>query len=145
MRVVLISTEYKGKANIMAAAWCFPLSADPPLFGVAISKKRHTYEMIKKAGSFSINTVAEDMKQGMFICGTKSGKDIDKFKETGWTKENGKTALSIKEAPLSIECKLENEFETGDHIVFVGKVMNVIKRRQVKTIYHRGGDQFELM
>lgn len=34
--------------NVMPAAWHTPISADPPLYGVLISPKRHTFELLQK-------------------------------------------------------------------------------------------------
>lgn len=143
MRVLLISSSHKGKDNIMAAAWCFPLSFDPPMFGVAISKKRFSYSLIHDSKAYAINTVAAEMKDGMKICGSKTGKDMDKFAVAGWKKEKGKKTVLIADAPVSIECEVVDEYTAGDHIIFVGKAINVVKRSEVKGLYHRGGEEFE--
>ncbi|VVC01225.1 Ferric-chelate reductase (NAD(P)H) [uncultured archaeon] len=143
MRVLLISSSHAGKDNIMPAAWVFPLSFDPPLFGAAISKKRFSYSLIHDSKAYAINTVASGMEKGMWLCGSKTGKDMDKFKEAGWKKENGKKTVLIADAPVSIECEVVDEYAAGDHIIFVGKAINVVKRREAKGLYHRGGEELE--
>jgi flavin reductase (DIM6/NTAB) family NADH-FMN oxidoreductase RutF len=143
MRVVLISSRADGKESIMPAAWCFPLSAEPLMFGVAIAKKRFTYSLMHKSKAFAINLVSPDMKDGMMLCGTKSGKDIDKFKAVGWKREEGKKTVLIRDAPATIECEVAAEHETGDHVVFVGRAINIVKRRDdAKGLYHKGGTDF---
>lgn len=145
MRVVLITAQHGKKDNIMPAAWCYPLSAEPPVFGVAIAKKRHTYALIRDSKTYAINLVSPEMKQGVLACGSKSGKETDKFALTGWKKENGKKTVLIANAPASIECEVIGEYEIGDHVIFAGRAINVIKRRDAKGLYHRGGEEFEVV
>ena len=143
MKVVLISASHGGKESIMPAAWCFPISMDPPMFGVSIAKKRFTYGLIHESKKFAINIPSPEMKEGIVKCGTTSGRDTDKFAETGWKKEEGKLGIPlVGECSSSVECSLEREEETGDHILFIGRVENVIKRREAKGVYQVGGTEF---
>ena len=141
MRIVLITSRSGGKDNIMTAAWCFPLSADPPLFGVSLSNSRHSYSMIEEGKCFGVNLVAPDMKEAALVCGTTSGRDTDKFVESGLTKEEGEKidCALIGESPVSIECRLVDTLKTGDHYVFVGEAVNVKKRREAKGLYQKEG------
>lgn len=139
MRVVLISATNKGKDNWMPASWCFPLSFNPPLFGVAIAPQRFTYSLIKESGEYVINLPGEDLKEKIERFGRLSGKDIDKFEKAGLTKEKSEkvAAVSIKECLVSIECKVVDVLKTGDHDVFVGQVMNIKIRGRGKGIYQK--------
>lgn len=141
MRIVLITSRSGEKDNIMTAAWCFPLSMDPPLFGVSLSDSRHSYSMIKEGKCFGINLVAPNMRDAALVCGTKSGRDTDKFAESGLTREEGEKidCSMIGEAPVSIECRLVDTLKTGDHYVFVGEAVNVKKRREAKGLYQKEG------
>lgn len=143
MKVVLLTAKHEDKESIMPAAWCFPLSADPPMFGVSVAKKRFTYSLVKESGKFAINIPTPEMKDGIVKCGTTSGRDTDKFSETGWKKEEGKLGIPlVGECSASVECILEREIETGDHFILVGKVENVIKRKEAKGVYQVGGTEF---
>ena len=136
MGVYLISSTHAGKDNIMAAAWCFPLSIEPPLFGVSIGKGRFSYGMIEKSKEFVINIPDEAMKEAVLICGKNSGADSDKFALAKLTKEKSAkvAAPSIAESIISIECKVVDSKEAGDHVLFIGKPVNIIKRKQGKRI-----------
>ncbi len=143
MRVVLVTAKHEDKESIMPAAWCYPLSADPLMFGVSLAKKRFTYGLVHESKKFTINIPTPEMKDGVMVCGSKSGRNTDKFAETGWKKEEGKLGIPlVGECSVSIECILEKEIETGDHVVLAGRVENVIKRREAKGIYHVGGTEF---
>ena len=143
MKVVLITARHEGKESIMPAAWCFPVSKDPAIFGVSIAKSRFTYGLVHESGKFAINIPTPEMKEGVVKCGTTSGRDTDKFAETGWEKEEGKLGIPlVGECSASVECILEKEIETGDHVIFFGKVENLVKRKEAKGIYQVGGTEF---
>jgi flavin reductase (DIM6/NTAB) family NADH-FMN oxidoreductase RutF len=144
MRIVLITSRAKGKDNIMAAAWCYPLSAEPPLFGVSLSDKRYSYQLVKEGKCFGINLVAPDMKEAALFCGTHSGKEVEKFSGSGLAKEEG-TKINcplIKESPLSIECKLVDMVEAGDHFICIGQALRIVKRRDAKGLYQKEGKEW---
>lgn len=141
MRIVLISSRAKGKDNIMAAAWCFPLSGNPPLFGVSLADSRETYSMIKEGGCFAINLVSPEMRDAALLCGTKSGREIDKFSEGKLTKEEAEKidCALIGESPVSIECKLVDLIKTGDHYLAIGEAVDVKKRKESSGLYQKAG------
>lgn len=142
MRVVLISASSRGKDNFMPACWCFPLSFEPQLFGVAISKKRFTYGLVHESGEYVINIPGEELLGKIKEYGRLSGKDIDKFEKAGLTREKSEmiNAVSINECQKSIECKVVQEIEIGDHVIFVGEVKNIKIRKEGKGIYEKGGE-----
>lgn len=146
LRVVLITSKYGPKENVMTAAWCFPLSMVPPLFGVSVSGKRLSHELISKGGAFAINLVDAGMKAKALAAGRTSGKDHDKFVEIPLAKEYGTLGIPLlKESHVSIECRLVRELELGDHVLFVGEAVNIMDRRggkRAKGLYHAGGDDF---
>lgn len=134
-RVCLITGRHAGKDNVMSASWVFPLSGDPELFGVSVSPKRFSFNLIRDGGAYGINIPGHGMEDAVAVCGTKSGKDTDKFKEARLTKEEGKRVPLIKECDASIECEVVGEKEAGDHVIFIGKVVSVVKRFGGKGIY----------
>ena len=141
MRIVLVTSRAGGKDNIMTAAWCFPLSMDPPLFGVSLSNSRYSYSMVKESGCFGINLVAPDMRKAALLCGTKSGREVDKFSEGKLTNEEAEKidCALVGESPVSIECKLVGTLKTGDHYLFIGEAVNVKRRRETNGLYQKAG------
>ncbi len=144
MRIVLITSRAKEKDNIMAASWCYPLSAEPPMFGVSLSDKRFSYNLVKEGKCFGINLVAPDMKKAALFCGTHSGRDTEKFSGSGLTKEEGSRIKCplIKESPVSIECKLVDTVEAGDHFICIGQALRIVKRRDAKGLYQKEGTEW---
>jgi len=130
------------KDNIITLAWHMPVSFNPKLYAIAIGKTRFSCEMIKKSKAFVVNFVPFGLKEKALICGTKSGMHIDKFKESGLEKEEAKSVdcARIKEALGYMECEVINEVDAGDHIIFIGKVLNSEIKKGGKRLLQKAND-----
>ena len=74
---------------------------------------------------------------------SKSGRDVDKWKETRLTRgkaEKLRYAPTIVESPVNIECKVTEVKELGSHHMFLATVEAV----QVDGTYMSAGGKFEL-
>jgi flavin reductase (DIM6/NTAB) family NADH-FMN oxidoreductase RutF len=123
--VYLVSAEYKRKKNIITVGMFAYFSGKPTLVGVGVAPSRYSYDLIRQSGAYVVNVVDEKMMQAVRICGEKSGREVNKFELAKLTPEKGVRVKAplIKESPLSIECKVVKEVETGDHIWFIGEVL----------------------
>ncbi|MCG4586306.1 flavin reductase, partial [Anaerosalibacter bizertensis] len=53
-----------------------------PIFTVAVRYSRHTYNLLENSDEFTVSIpIKIDMKKELAFCGTKSGRDVNKFKE----------------------------------------------------------------
>lgn len=125
---VLVTTGTFSEPNVLAIAWGFPLSADPPLFGIQLTEKRFSAKLIDKYGEFCINIPGPELIEASYIVGSISGNDLkplEKFKKANLTPISSKNikAPHIKECNAYIECKLENKIKTGDHWLYIGKAL----------------------
>lgn len=116
--------EQEGKKNIITVGMFAFFSGRPSLVGIGIAPKRYSFELIRKSREFVVNVIDENLIKAVRICGERSGRDIDKFEAAGLTPVKGTkvNAFAIKESPVSIECKVVQEVETGDHVWFIGEV-----------------------
>jgi flavin reductase (DIM6/NTAB) family NADH-FMN oxidoreductase RutF len=123
--VYLLSTEHKRKKNIITIGMFAYFSGKPSLVGVGIAPSRYSFDLIRQSGEYVVNVVDEKLTEAVRICGEKSGRKVDKFKLAKLTPEKGVKvkAPCIKESPVSIECKVVKEVETGDHVWFIGEVL----------------------
>ena len=153
-QVILVSCAFEKQANIITLAWNMPLSHNPPLMAISLTRKRFSYDLIKKSGEFVVNIPPVELFDEMFYCGKHSGRDVDKFKETDLTaqKANKLTAAPlIKECVGHLECRLKDEKEAGDHVLLMGDIVYASAEKalfderwkvdKVKLIYHLG-DKF---
>lgn len=126
--VVMVSTADKnGNDDIITVAWVGTVCTNPPMVSISVRPERYSYGMIKESGEFVINLSTEKLAKIVDYCGVRSGRDVDKFKETGLTREEALhvKAPMIKESPVSIECKVNQVLELGSHHMFVADVLAV--------------------
>jgi flavin reductase (DIM6/NTAB) family NADH-FMN oxidoreductase RutF len=85
-----------------------------------------------------------ELKKEVLFCGRNSGEHLDKFKETGLEKQEAEKidCPKIKQALACLECEVVNEIEAGDHVILIGKVLNMKKNKNGKRIYQVKGDKF---
>jgi len=144
--VVLITTVNKeGKPNVMTASFIMPVSFEPKYVAVSISPERYSFQNLQEVKEFSINVLKAEQRQIALICGSKSGKDVDKFKLANLTVEKAEKikAPLIKECPISLECKVEEMIEVGDHFLVIGKVVNEkVREKDFKPLMHVTKDKF---
>ncbi|MCE5296935.1 MAG: flavin reductase family protein [Euryarchaeota archaeon] len=126
--VLLVSVGDKEgtERNIMTVGMFNMFSLKPPIIGIGVMTSRQSYKLIEENDDFVINIPGKDMLEAVVICGSKSGKKVDKFAEAGLTAEPGKLTRSpkIKEALMNIECKKLESFEKGDHTWYLAKIVH---------------------
>jgi flavin reductase (DIM6/NTAB) family NADH-FMN oxidoreductase RutF len=155
MHTVLVScVGKKGKPNIITLAWAMPTSISPPLVAVSIAPRRHSHGLIEESKEFVVNVPTMNILDAAMFCGRRSGKEYDKFKETGLTAQPARKVKApiIKECVAHLECTLHSQFTTGDHTVFVGEIVEAYadKRayvdgydlKKAKMVFHLGGSEF---
>lgn len=121
--VLLVTTASKGKPNVMAMAWYSPLSKDPPLIGVILDRRNYTHRLVEESGELVLNLPPRDLVREVYFCGSVSGREVDKIKETGL---NAEAAYAVKpplirECIAHIECEVDELNVTGDHTIFMVK------------------------
>ncbi|OGS36654.1 MAG: flavin reductase [Elusimicrobia bacterium RIFOXYB2_FULL_49_7] len=137
--VVLVTCQSKkGKPNIMTVAWAGTVNSEPPMLSISIRKERFSHALIRESGVFVVNLPTAKLLRAVDFCGVRSGKQLDKFKETGLTpvaSANGQVPF-IRECPVNIECAVHQVVELGSHDLFIAKIMAV---HVDKTLINRQG------
>ena len=113
--------------NIITISWTGTVNSIPPMCSISVRPERYSYEIIKRNMSFVINLTTKQLIEHADFCGVKSGKDINKFKETGLTPVMASkiNAPIIKESPVNIECKVNQIISLGSHDMFLAEVVAV--------------------
>lgn len=154
--VVLVTSERKGQPNVMAAAWQTPVSGEPPLVALSISPERYSHRLIMDSGQLVVNVPPRELVREVYYCGSVSGKDTDKFAETGLipTVPGKVRPPHIKECIAHLECEVQQSLEVGDHILFIARVVLAVVEKELfdeywvvdnpraKSVHHLGGPMF---
>lgn len=107
---VLVTAQADGRVNPMTISWgTMGIQWAKPIFICFVRQSRYTKTLLDKNPEFTINVPLDDSaKEILRVCGTQSGRDIDKVKTLGLTLEDGETVSvpGIKQLPLTLECKV---------------------------------------
>jgi flavin reductase (DIM6/NTAB) family NADH-FMN oxidoreductase RutF len=131
------------KDNAMTCAWITRASFSPAMVSIAIAKSRASYKSIQKSKEFGACICSTEQNVLASVAGSCSGKEVDKIKvlkELGFNfyKGNKIDCLMVKETILNMECKVVGEVEAGDHVVFVGEVINGKSNNGEPVLYAAG-------
>ena len=126
-QAVIVTSSAGGRDDAMTAAWHTSISLRPPIYGVAVTSKRFTYQLIRESREFGVNFISLERASLAAAIGGTSGQQIDKFERFGVEKEKPlKTAVPIlQDAYAAYECKLLDSRPYGDHIWIAGEIVAV--------------------
>jgi flavin reductase (DIM6/NTAB) family NADH-FMN oxidoreductase RutF len=135
--------DFNGEKNIITIAWTGTICSNPPMCYISVRPERHSYQMIKESGEFVINLTTESLAFATDFCGVKSGKNMDKFKETNLTPLPGIAVKApiIGESPLNIECKVIEIKKLGSHDMFIAEVVAIHAN---EALFNPETDAFDL-
>ena len=145
--VVLVSSAWKGKMNIMTMGWHCMMEFTPSLFGCIISNANESFEMIRRSRECVINLPTFDMIDQVIGIGNCSGKDIQKFEKFGLTPVKGKfvKAPLIKECYANFECRLRDSHLVNKYNFFIFQLMKAsvaTSPKYPRTVHYRGDGVF---
>ncbi len=156
MHVVLVScVGNSGKPNVTTLAWAMPTSQKPPLVAISLAPGRHSHTLIEESGEFVVNIPTLEILQAVYSCGSLTGRSFDKFKKANLTAAPAKIVKApiIRECIAHLECEVDGQMVTGDHTIFVGKILEAYADlgaftdagydlKRTRHLYHLGGNNF---
>ena len=112
------------------------LSLDPPLVAFSPGKSSTSWPRVESSGAFCVNILSED-QEDLGRVFARSG--ADKFRGVGW--RTGETGSPILHDCLAwIDCRIEEQHDAGDHLIVVGRVMELSSGHSGKPLlFYRGG------
>lgn len=117
---MLVTAGTPEKFNMMTASWGGTgILWGKPVAFIFIRPERYTYEFIEKGDTLTLSFLGEAHRDIHKICGSQSGRDIDKVAASGlkpYVTENGN--IAYEQARLILECKkLYADFIDADNFV----------------------------
>lgn len=142
--------------NLMPAAWHTPISANPPLYGILISPKRHTFDLLTDSNGFTVNFLTHNHADLIAKLGSTSGRDIDKLNRFNITVRDAEKVdgIIMSTGYGAYECRKHNLHEYGDHFLLVGQVLSIhinrellqddymMDEKKVKPLLYFGKDRY---
>lgn len=139
-----LNVKGKDSINTMTIGWGnIGVIWGKPILMVMVRYSRHTYNLMEEANEFTVSIPLNgQLKKELGFCGTKSGRDFDKFKECNLTAIAGKVIDTpiINECDLHYECKVvykqamepglldeninKNYYSNHDyHVIYYGEIV----------------------
>ncbi len=145
--VVLLTTEQKGRSNVMALAWHTMIDFEPPIIGIIVSNRNYSFEALRKTRECVINIPSKKIVDKVIACGNSSGEKLNKFKEFKLTALSARKVKSpvIKECFANIECKVIDSHLANKYNFFILEAIKAwtdLGWEKEKTIHHCGGEWF---
>ena len=125
---VIVSCGNAERSNLITVAWAGTICSDPPMLSISVRPERFSHAMIRESMEFTVNLTTADMARATDWIGVRSGRDYDKWAETGLTPLPGQAVACpcVAESPLSIECRVRQILALGSHDMFIADVVNVL-------------------
>ncbi|HOS38855.1 MAG TPA: flavin reductase [Spirochaetota bacterium] len=146
---MLITAGDRESFNTMTASWGgLGVLWHRPVSYIVVRPVRHTYRFLERGDAYTLSFFDARYKSVLQLCGSKSGRDIDKVKEAGIsprTTELG--SVYFEEARLVLECRKiyfqdidprnfvdqsigENYPDRDYHRMYVGQIVTCLKRSE---------------
>lgn len=145
--IVLVSSHWQGRSNVMTLGWHTMLEFSPSLVGLMISRGNHSFEMIRRSRECVINLPTVALVDTVVRVGNCSGAQTDKFAVFGLTA----APASVVAAPLvaqchaHFECRLREDalVERYNFFIFeVVKAQAAASPQHPRTLHYRGDGSF---
>ena len=79
----------EGEHNIITVSWTGTICTNPPMCYISVRPERHSYDIIRSTGEFTINLTTEALARATDWCGVKSGAEVDKWEKCHLTPAPG--------------------------------------------------------
>jgi len=138
----LITSGDEKAYNTMTASWggLGELWSKDVCF-IFVRPQRYTYEFLEKNELFTVSFYGSEYKKALSFCGSKSGRDYDKAKETGLTAKFIDGTTTFEQAKITLVCKkiayqdmnpsgfldssIEKNYAAHDyHRIYVGEILS---------------------
>lgn len=116
-----------------------------PVATVYVRTSRYTHDFMDANEFFTVSFYQEEYRQILGVLGSKSGRDMDKMKESGLTPVQAGESMSFKEAEVTLVCRklFKQQLDVANmpedvakamyegqapHDMYIGEIVNIIRK-----------------
>ena len=145
--VVLLTTAYRGRANVMAMSWHMMVEFEPPLIACVVSNAGYSHAALRATKECVIAIPALKLAPKVVEIGNCSGRDVNKFEKIGLTAAPAARVAAplVAECFTNLECKVADTRFVNKYNLFILEVLKAWidpAQKNPKTIHHRGFGSF---
>lgn len=147
--VLLVSSAFEGRQDIMTMGWHTVMEFSPSLVGCVISSGNHSHRIIRASGECVLNLPTTDLTDAVIGIGNSDGNAIDKFQVFKLTPEKatGVGAPLIRECYANFECRLSDDALVDRYDFFIFEVVKAhvaTSPKHPETLHYTGDGVFTL-
>ena len=141
--IVLVTSAWKGKTNIMTMGWHTVMEFSPSLVGCVIASGNFSFEVIRKSRECVINVPSVELLNEVVGIGNCSGDKVDKFERFHLTAVPGAEVAAplIRECFVNLECRIADGRLINAYNFFILEVLKAhvaTALNSVRTLHYRG-------
>jgi len=145
--VVMVTTAWHGRANVMTLSWHMMMDFEPPIIGCVISDRNYSFGLLRATGECVINIPTVELAAKTVRVGNTTGRKIDKFKAFRLTPMPASRVAAplIAECYANLECKVIDARLVERYNVFIMQVLKAWidpSKKNPRTVHHRGRGVF---
>ena len=145
--VVMVSTAYRGKMNVMTMSWHMMIDFEPPILGCVISNQNHTFNILKQTKECVINIPTVELAEKVVGVGNTTGAKVDKFEKFHLLHEAGESVQAplLTECYVNLECKVIDMQMSEKYNMFILEAVKAWIRpskKRARMIHHCGDGVF---
>lgn len=131
----------------MTLSWQTMIDFEPPLVGLVVSNRNYSFTSLRSTKECAINIPTEKLRRQVVGCGNTSGRNVDKFKRFGLTRQKASRVQAplIEDCFANLECRVVDARMAGKYNFFVVEVVKAWldpSEKNPKTLHHRGNGVF---
>jgi flavin reductase (DIM6/NTAB) family NADH-FMN oxidoreductase RutF len=145
--IVLVSSRWRGKTNIMTMGWHTVMEFTPALIGCVIAGGNHSFGMIRNSRECVINLPTTALTDAVVGIGNTCGAEIEKFRQFGLTADDGREVQAplIRECHANFECRLHDDALIDRYNFFIFEIVKAHvapSPKHPKTLHYTGDGVF---
>jgi flavin reductase (DIM6/NTAB) family NADH-FMN oxidoreductase RutF len=147
--VLLVTTFYKGRANIMTIGFHMMVQHSPPLIGCVIGPWDYSYAALRATGECVLAIPGVDLATKVVDIGNCSGDEVEKFETFRLTQARARKVRAplVSECLANIECKVTDTRLVNKYSLFVLEAVRTCvnrERKEQRTFHHKGDGTFSI-
>lgn len=133
--VTIVTTAGPGGVDIGLTANSFSsVSLDPPMVLWSLARTSLNMEAFRNSGHFAVHILSADQET---LSGRFASKGVDRF--AGLALDRGPDGIPmLQDCMARFACKLAYQYEGGDHVIFVGEIVDFSHSAQKPLVFHGG-------
>lgn len=133
--VTIVTTSGSDAADIGLTANSFSsVSLDPPMVLWSLARTSLNMDAFRGSGHFAVHILSGDQEA---LSGRFASKGIDRFE--GLALDRGPDGIPmLQDCMARFVCKLAYQYEGGDHVIFVGEIVDFSHSAQRPLVFHGG-------